>query len=806
MNGHAIGHVAGRVLIVDDEPHNRELLRIMLAAEGVEVQTASSGQEALARLAREPAQLVLLDIMMPEMDGYQVLARIKGDPATTSIPVIMVTALDDQNSKMLALKAGAEDFLTKPVDRVELYVRVRNLLRLKAYGDYHRQHSQLLKGEVDSGTAALADSEHLYRSTFEAAPVGIVHVALDGRWLRVNERFCEFLDYARAELQDTDLRNLIQAEEAPGEREVFERMATGTMQRHVVDEKPYRRRDGSVVWARVNMSLHRDSAGRGERIISVVEDITERRRLEAEVRESVGRMRASEQRYRMLLEGANDAIAVLTPEGVVREMNQRWVDLAGRPREELLGSHVRDLAPRGSEDSNVELYRQAITTRTGQTTSLAIVNAKGENVFVEYTSNTIEVAGEPLVMTIARDVTQRRELEEQLLQAQKLEVIGQLAGGVAHDFNNLLTAILGFSELVMADLRPGSAMAADVLEIKQAAQRAAGLTQQLLAFGRKQILQPRILDINTIVSGMEPMLRRLIAEHVSVVVSLEGKLGSVRIDPTQFEQIVVNLAVNAADAMPQGGRLTIETANITLEESHRQPHLPIVPGDYVMLSVSDTGVGMDEATSRHMFEPFFTTKEVGRGTGLGLATVHGIVKQSGGDIRVHSEPGHGSTFQIYLPEVTGAAVLTVQSPAAPVDPGCGSETVLLVEDDGAVRRLARVVLERAGYRVMEAENPKVAFRLAKEAGERIDLLLSDLIMPESDGPPLFLQLVALRPALRVLYMSGYADEAIVRHGVIVEGTPFLQKPFTPPSLTRMVREVLDGPPTTGRLPSSPAAS
>jgi two-component system cell cycle sensor histidine kinase/response regulator CckA len=401
--------------------------------------------------------------------------------------------------------------------------------------------------------------------------------------------------------------------------------------------------------------------------------------------------------------------------------------------------------------------------------------------------------GKPLrLLGIAMDIDERKSLEDQLRQSQKLEAIGQLAGGVAHDFNNVLTVILGFSELLMERLCPDDPGCADLLEIKKAGARATGLTRQLLAFSRKQILQPKVLDVNALIGGMEPMLRQLIVEHVELTVSLTAQAALIKMDPTQLEQILVNLAVNAADAMPRGGKLTIETANVTLDEHYQQRHLPVTPGDYVMLAVRDTGVGMDEATSRRIFEPFFTTKDIGKGTGLGLATVYGIVKQSGGDIWVSSEPGRGTTFKIYLPHVPAGAPSSMERSSEPGGASRGSETVLLVEDDEAVRLLARVTLERIGYRVLQAGNPKEAARLAAEFAGPIHLLLSDVIMPESEGPPLLDRLVRVRPAVRVLYMSGYAGEA-VRHVLLVEGTPFLQKPFTPHALSQKVREVLDAP-------------
>ena len=401
--------------------------------------------------------------------------------------------------------------------------------------------------------------------------------------------------------------------------------------------------------------------------------------------------------------------------------------------------------------------------------------------------------GAPLsLLGIGMDIDDRKSLEDQLRQAQKLEAIGQLAGGVAHDFNNVLTVILGFSELLIDSLAPDHAGQADLLEIKKAGARASGLTRQLLAFSRKQILQPRTMEVNLLITGMTPMLRQLIAEHIELTVSQTADAALITMDPTQFEQIVVNLAVNAVDAMPRGGKFTIETANVTLDEHYQQRRLPVAPGEYVRLTVSDTGVGMDEATSCHIFEPFFTTKDVGKGTGLGLATVYGIVKQSGGDVSVESEPGKGTIFTIHLPKVSAVASqpALLERPAEAATIARCSETVLLVEDDEGVIRLARRTLERLGYRVLEARNPREAAMVASRCAGPIHLLLSDVIMPESDGAPLFTRLVQSRPDVRVLYMSGYADAAI-RHVLLVDNAPFLQKPFTPQALSRKVRDVLD---------------
>ena len=383
-----------------------------------------------------------------------------------------------------------------------------------------------------------------------------------------------------------------------------------------------------------------------------------------------------------------------------------------------------------------------------------------------------------------------RETEERLRQSQKLEAIGQLAGGIAHDFNNLLTAIIGYSDLTLRRLDPGDPLRRNVEEIKRAADRAASLTGQLLAFSRKQVLQPKVLDLNAVVSEMHKMLQRLIGADIALRTVLEPALGHVRADPAQLEQVVMNLVLNARDAMPQGGKLLIETANVELDEELARRYVSVRSGPHVMLAVSDTGQGMDEDTRARIFEPFFTTKERGKGTGLGLSTVYGIVKQSGGSIWVYSEVGRGTTFKIYLPQVEEATDSFLPSTASTAMPS-GTETVLLVEDDAVVRQMTRGILEMNGYQVLEAAQSSEALLVAEQQADAIQLLITDVVLPQMSGRELARQLTSLHPAARVLYMSGYTDEAIVHYGVLDEGTAFLEKPFTPEALLRKVRAVLD---------------
>src|SRR5437870_375881 len=388
-----------------------------------------------------------------------------------------------------------------------------------------------------------------------------------------------------------------------------------------------------------------------------------------------------------------------------------------------------------------------------------------------------------------RDVTDQRHLEEQFRQSQKMEAVGQLAGGIAHDFNNLLTAILGNTQLLLRDLPPGDSKRGDVEEIRKASERAASLTRQLLAYSRRQMLQPEVLDLNVVVAEMDKMLRRLIGEHIALAAVLAPDLGRVRADPNQIEQVIVNLAVNARDAMPEGGKLTIETADVDLDETYAQTHLGSVPGPYAMLAVTDSGVGMDAGVRAHLFEPFFTTKEVGRGTGLGLATVYGIVKQSGGYISVYSEVGRGSSFKIYLPRIATPS----GAPASPHRgrPARGTETVLVVEDEPAVLTLSRRALEAQGYIVLTASDAAAALRVVERHGGTIHLLVTDVVMPGKSGRELADKLAAQRPGIRVLYMSGCPGDAVVQHGTLPSGSAFLQKPFSPDGLALKVRDVLD---------------
>jgi nitrogen-specific signal transduction histidine kinase/CheY-like chemotaxis protein len=394
-------------------------------------------------------------------------------------------------------------------------------------------------------------------------------------------------------------------------------------------------------------------------------------------------------------------------------------------------------------------------------------------------------------VTVSIDLTERRNLEEQFRQSQKMDAVGRLAGGIAHDFNNLLTVIRLNTEIIMDGFDPTDPRSEDVKQIRTAAERASGLTRQLLAFSRKQILQPRVLDMNSVVGNVEPMLRRLIGEDISITTTSSAR-GYIVADPGQLEQVLMNLVVNARDAMPQGGQITIETKSVELDEHYTSEHAPVTAGRYVMLAVGDNGIGMSRDTREHAFDPFFTTKEAGKGTGLGLATVYGIVKQSGGYVWIYSEPDHGTTLKLYFPEVSSsAAFATVEPRVASTETRRGSETILLVEDEEAVRSLTSRILKKQGYRVMAAQHGREAMEIAAKEEGRIDLVLTDVVMPGMNGRGLVERLTGIRPRIKSLYMSGYTDDDIIRRGFIEPSKSFLQKPFTSDALLQTVRKVLD---------------
>jgi PAS domain S-box-containing protein len=500
-------------------------------------------------------------------------------------------------------------------------------------------------------------------------------------------------------------------------------------------------------------------------------------------------LRESEAKNRALIEAIPDLILRIREDGTYAEMKAPKNFEALLSEAEALGKTAFDILPPDAADASIRAMRRALETRQPEVVEYSLC-PNGET--RHYEARLVPCGAED-VLGIVRDITSRKELEEQLRQSQKMDAVGRLAGGVAHDFNNMLTAIGGYAELLLMDLSAEDPRRADVAEIKKSADRAADLTRQLLAFSRRQVLQPRVLDLNRIVGDLMKLLRRLIPEDIELETRLESSLGLVRADPAQIEQILMNLAVNARDAIAGGGTITIETKPATVDDPYLPSHPKVEPGRYAVLAVSDTGQGMPRDIQSRIFEPFFTTKPPGSGTGLGLATVYGIVKQSGGYIWVYSEVGVGTTFKIYLPTVEEEVTAPADEnplPEASRPPGKEPESILLVEDDRAVRAFASRVLREQGYRVVEAGDGAEGLRLCRQHGCMVQLAITDVVMPGANGPEMAEELRRMRPELKLLYISGYAENASVRR-MLASGAPFLQKPFGATTLLRTVRQVLD---------------
>jgi PAS domain S-box-containing protein len=641
--------------------------------------------------------------------------------------------------------------------------------------------------------AALRASEERFRNAVHYSAIGMALVALDGRWLEVNPALCQIVGYTRDELLTRTFQDITHADDLNADLEYVRQMLAGEIETYQMEQR-YVHKDGRVVWTLLTVSLVRDAANTPLHFISQIQDLTERKQIDAALRES-------EERHRVLFRRNPLPMFVVEAETLsVLAVNDAAVEHYGYTRDEFAPMSLRDLWP--AEDAT-KLAGVCAAPGSGRNHVGAHRHRKkdGTLIRVEVISDDAWSGGRPARLVLVLDVTDKERAQEdlrgaeaQLRQAQKMEAVGRLAGGIAHDFNNVLTVVKSFSEFLLEDIDEADARRADVQEIAKAADRAAGMTRRLLAFSRRQVLQPRQLDLNGVIGGMERMLQRLIGDDVRIITALDSALLPVQADPGSLEQVVLNLVVNARDAMPNGGSLTIETHNARLDRP--DANWAIQPGPYAMLSIRDTGHGMDAATQARVFEPFFTTKGQAEGTGLGLAMVYGIIKQSRGHVWVTSKPDHGTTFTIYLPQVIDVDPLPATKPAAAPTTAGGGETILLVDDEEALRSAARRALVRAGYRVIPAVDGPDALRVYMEnTGTPVALVVTDVVMPGLGGRELVGRLKIMAPELRVLFVSGYTEEGVRKQGVLQPGTEFLEKPFTPEKLLRKIREILDAPPS-----------
>jgi PAS domain S-box-containing protein len=822
------------IVLADDDPVQRKLVEFALANAGFLVEAVADGEAAL-RVARERhPNAVLADVLMPGLDGFALCRAIREDPELSHLPVVLMSAhFVEAEDRALAARFGASRYVSRSAG---VQAPIRALLEAlgssgtatsdgataDAQNEYLRRLSHQLERQASRGAdlarqvsvqaTALsvlgALSESLSRQLDpENALLETLEETLDSAGLSVGAILLFDSSrnlVARAEVgAQPDLDWVAHSDElnraialggvqvpspfaGPGAAPLLAALRASSLL--IV---PIVARDEALGALVLSSSRSDLSGAEGDSFVRAARSVSTQLGQALALSRTFARLSAAETRYRALLENAHDGIAVLSADGQILEANRGWTQILGAPPAELIGRKLDEFAVDEMAATRLRTFRGASepSAQNGAQKPISLRRSDGALASVELSQTLVDVNGGSYALSIGRDVTDRQRLEEQLRQSQKLEAIGSLAGGIAHDFNNLLSVILSYSDLAISQLGDGEPLQADVLEIKRAGERASELTRQLLAFSRRQVLQPKVVGLSTIVGAMEKMLRRIIGESVELSLLTANRIGKVMADPGQVEQVVMNLVVNARDAMPEGGKLTIECADVELAHDYAAKHHGVAAGSYVLLAVTDTGTGMDAATQARIFEPFFTTKSQDKGTGLGLATVFGIIKQSGGHIWVYSEVGRGTTFKIYLPRCDG-----VENPLpSPITPARlrGSETLLLVEDEEQVRVLARTVLRRNGYNVLEAQNGGEALLVCEQYQAVIHMMVTDVVMPRMTGCQLAQRLAALRPDMRVLFMSGYTDNTIVHHGVLDAGVAFLQKPITPELLLKKVRQGLD---------------
>jgi PAS domain S-box-containing protein len=768
----ATGDSAGpplRILVIDDDAEDRMLFGQHLAAIRAHVNAdyTSNPADARTHLARAEYDVMVIDHRLGGgITGFDLLLDLRRQGVGT--PAILLTGVGGEEFAADVMKVHATDYLSKARLNADTLGRAIRYCRAMADRDRAARHAEL----------QLRRSEERFRALVENSSDGLAIVDRDGIVQYAARSIERMLGYTADEFVGSSIFSHIHPDDAAWVTPRLEEMIR-TPRRTIDVVMRVGHKNGT--WRDIEATAEnrlRDGAVDG--IVANFRDVTAAREADQALKES-------ERQFKAVFDTALDAMLITNDEGVYVDANAAACELHGVAREHLVGASPEDfLPPDVPRDQWREMF-DALRHSGAAVGEMRIRRLDATERHVEFAARANVVPGRHV--WFLRDVTERKRLEHQLLQSQKMETVGRLAGGIAHDFNNLLTAILGYCNLLL-EQTSDDLVSRDVHEIRQAGERAASLTRQLLAFSRKQVLKPQVVDLNVIVRAMHGMLGRVLGEDVELTLLLSEGAGLVKVDPVQVEQVVLNLAVNARDAMPDGGVLTIETRRVDVDREFAASHPTMIVGPHVMLAVADSGVGMTDEVRAHIFEPFFTTKGQGKGTGLGLAMVYGIVKQSGGSIWVSSEPNQGATFQIYLPITDERASPPFRREARPSG---GHETVLLVEDEPTVRGLARRVLESQGYIVLAASNGRDACALADRHDGPIDLLVTDVVMPGMSGREIVSYVQPRRPAMKVLYMSGYTDNTIERHGILAPGVTFFHKPFTPSGLANVVRQTLDGP-------------
>ncbi|MEI7685715.1 MAG: response regulator [Planctomycetota bacterium] len=746
------------VLLVEDNPTDVLLAREALSrSPNVALTNVTRLADAISFFTDKTADVGLLDLGLPDSQGLETLVRLL--ESAPHCPIIVFTGQDDDQLGLQALNLGAQDFLAKSqIVKFDLARTIRYAIERK------RIESEKIAAERKLNTLSAAISN---------AANGVVITDRAGTMIYVNAAFCNMTGYRDDELLGKNPRLLKSNRQDPSTyTELWSTIVKGDVWRGVLCN---RRKDGTFYHEEMTVTPVRGQKGAIEQFVAFKSDISKQKH--------------AEDLLKSVVDSTTDGIVSFNEKAQIetfnaaaeRQFEYRLADIVGRNVDTLVS-----LTQRPKHDDFVDAL---LSSGDGQ--EVVCHRRDGSTFSADFSVNEFLLDSQRHFTGIVRDITERKTLEQSLRQAQKMEAFGQLAGGVAHDFNNLLTIISGYSEIILPTFMANDPRRQHLKAVHDASERAVGMTRQLLAFSRKSIVEPRVMDLNTVVQETAKMLRRMIGEDVTLTTLLGSQPMSIKADPSQMDQILLNLAVNARDAMPRGGKLTIETAQVELDDEYVRHHLDARPGHYVSLQVSDTGYGMTPEVKARIFEPFFTTKEVGKGTGLGLATVFGIVKQSDGSISVYSEVGMGTTFKILLPAVDDLAASPAEKPVVTGSPG--KETILFVEDEENIREFTRHILESNGYVVLTANNGKEAIEIFDASQAAIDLVLTDVVMPEMGGRELVDHLRQKSPGIKVVFTSGFTDDAMIRYGILQSAGTFLQKPFSPNNLVRKVRETLDAP-------------
>ncbi len=766
------------ILLVEDEIPIAMTEANTLEKYGYKVIAAHKGEEAVNTVNETSGiDLILMDINLGKgMTGPQAAEIIQ---KYHDLPVIFLSSHTAQDMVETTEGINSYGYVVKNSGESVLIASIKMAFRLI--------ESQKKEKEKEK---EVRESEERYRNILDIMEEGYVEIDLKGNYIFANDAACRLSGYTRDELWGMNYRKFFSPETARRVKETYKRVFETGNPEFLLDYEVIRK-DGSVRSFESNVALLRDASGRPIGFRNLNRDVTERTRAE-------DALRKSEEKYRTIIESMEEGLIESDLKGNCIFANDAACKLLGYARDELIGmSYKKRVAPEMRRQMYEAYHRIYETGKPEFLLDYGVVRKDGSvRILQSNIALMRDASGHPVgFRSLVRDITQlkkaeeeKSKIEEQLFQARKMESVGRLAGGVAHDFNNMLTVILGYTELIKSRLSQDDSLFKDILEIEKAAGRSKELTRQLLAYSRKEIIAPRPIDLNDLIVGGEKTLSRLLGEDIELRFYLKKDIWKIKVDPSQMELILINLTANARDAMPNGGRLTIETENIQLNKAYCRIHLGFSPGDYVLLGVSDDGTGMDKETAKHVFEPFFTTKETGKGTGLGLATVYGIIKQNEGFINVYSEPGRGTTFKIYIPRSLeeGEAIKPVEE--ALITSGTG--TVLLVEDDDMVRKITTEMLQAIGYTTLSARTPIEALSFCRNADTRIDLVITDVIMPQFSGKELSDRIKAIRPGAKVLFMSGYSTNVIAHQGILEEGVHFIQKPFSLSDLARKISDAM----------------